>query len=71
MLFLGIAIFILLIACINYINLTTGRAGNRAREVGIRKVVGAYKQKLIKQFFDRINHTNISFLNHWIFYWPN
>ena len=50
MLFLGIAIFILLIACINYINLTTARAGNRAREVGIRKVVGAYKQKLIKQF---------------------
>lgn len=50
MLFLGIAIFILLIACINYINLTTARAGNRAREVGIRKVVGAYKQKLIIQF---------------------
>ncbi len=50
MLFLGIAIFILLIACINYINLTTARAGNRAREVGIRKVVGAYKQKLIRQF---------------------
>lgn len=50
MLFLGIAIFILLIACINYINLTTARAGSRAREVGIRKVVGAYKQKLIRQF---------------------
>lgn len=50
MLFIGIAIFILLIACINYINLTTARAGNRAREVGIRKVVGAYKQKLIRQF---------------------
>jgi putative ABC transport system permease protein len=50
MLFLGVAIFILLIACINYINLTTARAGNRAREVGIRKVVGAYKQKLIRQF---------------------
>ena len=50
MLFIGIAIFILLIACINYINLTTARAGHRAREVGIRKVVGAYKQKLIIQF---------------------
>ncbi|MCD4788833.1 MAG: ABC transporter permease [Bacteroidales bacterium] len=50
MLFIGIALFILVIACINYINLTTARAGSRAREVGIRKVVGAYKQKLIKQF---------------------
>lgn len=50
MLFVGIALFIIIIACINYINLTTARAGNRAREVGIRKVVGAYKQKLIKQF---------------------
>nr|NQU90613.1 ABC transporter permease [Bacteroidota bacterium] len=50
MLFVGIALFILVIACINYINLTTARAGSRAREVGIRKVVGAYKQKLIIQF---------------------
>lgn len=50
MLFLGIALFIIVIACINYINLTTAKAGSRAREVGIRKVVGAYKQKLIKQF---------------------
>ena len=50
MLFIGIALFIIVIACINYINLTTAKAGNRAREVGIRKVVGAYKQKLIKQF---------------------
>jgi putative ABC transport system permease protein len=50
MLFIGIALFIIVIACINYINLTTARAGSRAREVGIRKVVGAHKQKLIKQF---------------------
>ncbi|MBI9037741.1 MAG: ABC transporter permease [Bacteroidales bacterium] len=50
MLFIGIAFFIILIACINYINLTTAKAGSRAKEVGIRKVVGAYKQKLIKQF---------------------
>ncbi len=50
MLFIGIALFILVVACINYINLTTAKAGSRAREVGIRKVVGAYKQKLIKQF---------------------
>lgn len=50
LLFIGIAFFIIVIACINYINLTTAKAGSRAREVGIRKVVGAYKQKLIKQF---------------------
>lgn len=50
MLFIGIALFIIVIACINYINLTTAKAGSRAREVGIRKVIGAYKQKLIKQF---------------------
>ncbi|MBU1014525.1 MAG: ABC transporter permease [Bacteroidetes bacterium] len=50
LLFIWIALFILVIACINYINLTTAKTGSRAREVGIRKVVGAYKQKLIKQF---------------------
>ena len=50
MLFIGVALFIIIIACINYINLTSARAGSRAREVGIRKVVGAYKQKLIIQF---------------------
>lgn len=50
MLFIGIALFILIIACINYINLTTAKASSRAREVGIRKVVGAHKLKLIKQF---------------------
>lgn len=49
-LFIGIALFIIVIACINYINLTTAQAANRAREVGIRKVVGAHKQKLMKQF---------------------
>lgn len=49
-LFIGVALFILVIACINYINLTTARAASRAREVGIRKVVGAYMQKLMKQF---------------------
>lgn len=50
MLFLAIAIFIIVIACINYINLTTAKASSRAKEIGIRKVVGAYKYKLIKQF---------------------
>ncbi|MEO8414362.1 MAG: ABC transporter permease [Ginsengibacter sp.] len=45
-----IAIFILLIACINFINLTTARSAERAKEVGIRKVVGAEKRQLAGQF---------------------
>ena len=46
-----IAAFVLIIACINFMNLTTARAANRAGEVGLRKVVGAKKGDLIKQFF--------------------
>lgn len=42
--------FILLIACINYINLTTARSSLRAKEIGIRKVSGAVKTSLIRQF---------------------
>ena len=49
-LFIGLAFFILIIASINYINLTTAQAAIRAREVGIRKVVGAHKTILIVQF---------------------
>ena len=49
-LFTAIALFVLVIACINFMNLTTARALKRAREVGIRKVVGARKNQLIKQF---------------------
>lgn len=45
-----IAVFILLIACINFINLTTARSVERAKEVGIRKVVGAAKGELAGQF---------------------
>ena len=45
-----IAIFILLIACINFINLTTARSVERAKEVGIRKVIGAERFELIRQF---------------------
>lgn len=45
-----IAVFILLIACINFINLTTARSTERAKEVGIRKVVGAGKAQLTRQF---------------------
>lgn len=49
--FSAVAIFILLIACINFVNLTTARAARRAREVGIRKVIGAHRGNLIRQFF--------------------
>jgi putative ABC transport system permease protein len=46
-----IAFFILLIACINFMNLTTARSANRAREVGLRKVAGAHRRDLVRQFF--------------------
>ena len=45
-----VAVFILLIACINFMNLSTARSERRAKEVGIRKVVGAEKKSLVMQF---------------------
>ena len=48
--FSAIALFILLIACINFVNLATALAFKRAKEVGIRKVVGAQRWQLAKQF---------------------
>ncbi|UCE42306.1 MAG: ABC transporter permease [Candidatus Aminicenantes bacterium] len=49
-LFSGIGLFILLLACLNFMNLSTARSANRAKEVGLRKVVGAQRLQLIKQF---------------------
>lgn len=48
--FSAIALFVLLIACINFMNLSTARSANRAREVGVRKVLGSSRQYLIAQF---------------------
>lgn len=48
--FSSMAVFLLIIAAINYINLTTSQASSRAKEIGLRKVVGAFKTQLIFQF---------------------
>jgi putative ABC transport system permease protein len=48
--FSAIALFILLIACVNFMNLSTARSSNRAREVGVRKVLGSSRKYLIFQF---------------------
>jgi putative ABC transport system permease protein len=48
--FSAIAAFILILACINFMNLSTARSASRAKEVGVRKVMGAYKQHLVYQF---------------------
>ncbi len=46
-----IALFVLLIACINFMNLSTARSAKRAKEVGIRKVVGAVRTEIVRQFY--------------------
>ncbi|RQW00453.1 MAG: FtsX-like permease family protein, partial [Calditrichaeota bacterium] len=48
--FIAVAVFILLIACINYMNMATARSSSRAKEVGIRKTAGADRPALIRQF---------------------
>lgn len=57
MLFASIAGFILLIACINFMNLATARSIRRAHEVGVRKAVGAHRTQLIRQFLSEATLT--------------
>ena len=62
-LFGAIAGFILVIACINFINLSTAKSANRAKEVGLRKVVGSYRSSLINQFLtESLVYSLISFV---------
>ncbi|MGD8781755.1 MAG: ABC transporter permease [Ignavibacteria bacterium] len=58
--FSAVAMFILIIACINFMNLTTARSANRAREVGIRKVLGTERKNIIFQFL--IESTLMAFI---------
>jgi putative ABC transport system permease protein len=62
-LFTAIAVFVLIIACINFMNLATARSESRAREVGIRKSVGSRRKELILQFLgESLLVTFIAFL---------
>lgn len=62
-LFGAIAVFILVIACINFINLSTAKSANRAKEVGLRKVVGSHRVGLVNQFLtESVLFSVLSFL---------
>jgi putative ABC transport system permease protein len=63
LMFGGIAGFILLLACVNFINLSTAKSANRAKEVGLRKVVGSVRGNLVRQFLtESVLYSLISFL---------
>lgn len=59
--FSAVALFILLIACVNFMNLSTARSAGRAREVGVRKVLGSARRQLIIQFM--VESTAVTFIS--------
>ena len=62
-LFGAVALFILIIACINFINLSTAKSAGRAKEVGLRKVVGSHRSSLIAQFLtESLIYSFVSFI---------
>lgn len=62
-LFGGVACFILIIACINFINLSTAKSANRAKEVSVRRVVGSFRSSLIIQFLiESLLYSILSFI---------
>jgi len=69
-LYLSLGIIILIIACINYVNLATARSSIRMREIGIRKTIGAQRRQLVKQFMgEALILTGISFVFSLILIW--
>lgn len=69
--FSAIALFVLLIACINFMNLSTARSSNRAREVGVRKVLGSPRRQLVFQFLTEsvlvaLGAVLVAFLGAWL-----
>lgn len=59
--FCVIGVFIILIACINFMNLATARSARRAREIGLKKVAGAVRRNIIRQFF--FESTELAFVS--------
>jgi putative ABC transport system permease protein len=69
-LFGAVAVFIVLIACINFINLSTAKSASRAKEVGLRKTVGSYRGNIISQFLiESLIYSVISFVFGIVFAW--
>ena len=75
--FFAVAVFLLIIACINFMNLATARSSRRAKEIGVRKTVGATRSLLRKQFFgEALLLSSIAFLlalllTEWTLSWFN
>jgi putative ABC transport system permease protein len=69
-LYLSLGVIILIIACINYVNLATARSSIRMREIGIRKTIGAQRRQLVRQFIgEALILTGISFVVSIILLW--